>query len=401
MSLFGSVGKIVSDATDALGLTDSSAPGEFMGQANAMNAKTRRLLENLDIPDIEKQRIALEMPELVGLLEAEEISNSEIVEDQRLRQDQMRALDALRQRSEEGMTAEDKLQQEQLLSEVGAQERSQRAAIEQEMARKGMGTSGANLMAKLQSSQNLSNQGRQKAMQNAAQSQANRMAATQNLATAAGNVRGQDFRIAESEKSAQNVIDRANAANRLDVAKMNLGLRQDIANQRANLANQQQMYNKGLYQQQYQNQLAKINPQMAMNTNQANMAMQQAQNAANQNASVMSGLFSMGGKALGGWLSDKDAKEDIKEGSSEINELLDKLKPYSYNYKDEYKEDEGDEGRQLGVMAQDLEKSDLGQEFVEEDEEDLKRVDYGKMASTQLAALADLHARLKKLEGKE
>ena len=51
-------------------------------------------------------------------------------------------------------------------------------------------------------------------------------------------------------------------------------------------------------------------------------------------------------------------------------------------------------------MAQDLEESDLGDKFVQEDMNGVKRVDYGKMGSTQLAALADLHQRLKNLEGK-
>ena len=99
--------------------------------------------------------------------------------------------------------------------------------------------------------------------------------------------------------------------------------------------------------------------------------------------------------------SDRNLKEDIQvpvenEMHSRLQEMLDELKSYKYNYKDE----KGlPQDQQYGVMAQDLEKSELGSEFVEEDQDGDKMVDYGKMAGTQLAALTELFDRVKKLEG--
>ena len=386
------MGNVVKKATDAVGLTDSGKAGELAGQAAGVNREMAKRLAAIDLPDVEKQRIALEMPELVGLLETEELSPSEfeqIVEDQRLRKDQMSALDTLRQRSEEGFTEKDKLQQEEMLGDIAAQEMAQRASIEQQMARQGKDSSGASLIAKLQGQQNLANQGREQALKNAAQSQANKLAAAQSLAQQAGNVRGQDYSVARDKASASDIISRANAQNRQDIASKNLGLRQNIANQRVDMANQQQMFNKGLQQQDFQNKMSKASGQNQVSTNQANMYMGQSQAAAQADAQMMSGLMNLAGSAA--MKSDKNAKKDIENGSPAVNDFLDKLKPYMYNYKDEEIENEDMEEPQLSVMAQDLEKSELGREFVEEDENDTKRVDYNKMAPAQLAALAELH----------
>jgi hypothetical protein len=77
------------------------------------------------------------------------------------------------------------------------------------------------------------------------------------------------------------------------------------------------------------------------------------------------------------------------------------LKPASYDYKEEVKHDpRASEDRQLGVMAQDLEKSKLGKEAVSEGDAG-KIVDYKDLQPKMLASLAALNQRLKKIEGKE
>jgi hypothetical protein len=157
------------------------------------------------------------------------------------------------------------------------------------------------------------------------------------------------------------------------------------------------MYNKGLEQQQFQNKMAKAGAQNQATGNLANMYAQQAGAQAQADASTIGSIASLGGAYMM-MPSDVKVKTDIEDGSRSVRDMLDELQPYEYDYKDEIKEDPSMEGRQLGVMAQDLEDSDLGQEFVQEDMDGVKRVDYGKMGSTQLAALADLHQRLKKLE---
>ena len=390
---------LLSGITDALGLTDSGAAEEAMSKATGLSREQIRRLDAIDLPDIEKQRILLENPDLVGLLTAEEIPDSameEIQLDPEARAKQLEALSSLQEYADEGLTETDKYAMEQMLGDVAAQQQSQQAGIEAQMARQGMDNSGAALMAKMQAGQQAANQGRQQAMQMAAQGQQNRMNALNQLASQSGNMQSQDFARQAQVASARDAIAQANAANRQNVNAANLQARQAIENQRVGTANQQQMYNKGLLQQQFQNKMAKAGAQNVASGNLANMYQGQAQAQAQADANTMGTIGNLGAAFIA---SDVRAKVNIEEGDSSVEEMLDNLSPYDYNYKDEFKEDEGDEGRQLGVMAQDLEASPLGSEFVQEDENGLKRVDYGKMGSTQMAAISNLHDRLRALEG--
>ncbi len=393
------MGDIVSKVTDTVGLTDSGAAEEAMGKASGLTKETLARLDAIDLPDIEKMKLLLENPELVGTLEAEEIGSSALEEislDPNLRANQLKALESLSQQAEEGLTASDKYQMEQLLGDVAAQEKSQLAGIDSEMARRGMESSGASERAKREALQSGANSAREKAMQMAAQGQQNKMSALQALGSQSAQMSAQDYSQQANAASARDAIASANAANRQNVSAQNLAARQNIENQRANTANQQQTYNKGLEQQQFQNEMTKAGAQNVATGNLANMYQNQASAQAQADANTMGTIGSLAGAAIA--TSDVRVKTEIEEGSNGIQEMLDKLQPYEYDYKDEVKEDLGDEGRQLGVMAQDLEASPLGQEFVQEDENGVKRVDYGKMGSTQMAAISDLHQRIKALE---
>jgi hypothetical protein len=77
-----------------------------------------------------------------------------------------------------------------------------------------------------------------------------------------------------------------------------------------------------------------------------------------------------------------------------IDDFLSKLKPVSYDYKQP--EVDG-EGRQYGVMAQDMERSPMGASMVEETPRG-KMVDTRKAAMGSLASLADHHDRIGRME---
>ena len=294
---------LLSGITDAIGLTDSGAADKAMKKASGYTKKQLKRLADVELPDIEKQKILLENPELVGLLEAEQLGPSameEISLDPQLREQQLAALENLKEYADTGITDTDKYAMEQLLGDVAAQERASQAAIEDRMARQGMESSGAALMAKMQAKQGASNDARQKAMQLAAQGQQNRMAALNQLASQSGQMQQADFGRQSQVASAQDAIARANAANRQQVNAQNLAARQAIENQRAATANQQQMYNKGLLQQQFQNQMAKARAQNQASGNLANMYVQQGQAKAAADASTMGTLGSIGGALIGG-----------------------------------------------------------------------------------------------------
>lgn len=102
-----------------------------------------------------------------------------------------------------------------------------------------------------------------------------------------------------------------------------------------------------------------------------------------------------GGAGVPFALSDEDEK--VKTGNGgDVQTMLDHLSAYKYRYKDPSAPG-AMPGQRLGVMAQDLEKSPLGDQFVRQTPQG-KMVDYGSMAGTQLAASAMLNERLDRHE---
>ena len=87
--------------------------------------------------------------------------------------------------------------------------------------------------------------------------------------------------------------------------------------------------------------------------------------------------------------SDK-SKNELQEEESlsleQIDELLTILTPYTFQYKDQTY----GAGKRFGIMAQDLEKSDVGKQFVI-DTPVGKMVDFGNMMGLIVASQAYLH----------
>lgn len=91
--------------------------------------------------------------------------------------------------------------------------------------------------------------------------------------------------------------------------------------------------------------------------------------------------------------SDEKAKKAI-DHTNEIQEFLSKLEPFRYQYKNPEKHGEG---VRYGVMAQDMEKSKMGDTLVDEDEEGIKQINVPKTFSAILASLAELQKENERL----
>jgi hypothetical protein len=261
----------------------------------AMRAQKEQMLrlDDLDIPELEEY--LLENPELVGLLEAEQLDDSameEISLDPATREAQLSALEGLKEYSEEGITDTDKYAMEQMLGDVAAQGQSQQAGIEADMARKGMDSSGAAVMSKMNAGQQGANQAREKAMQMAAQGSQNRMSALNQLAAQSGNMQQADYSRQANTASAKDAIAKSNAANRQNVNAINLGSRQAIENQRTNTANLQSQVGNSINQQNFNNQMSKATGQGSVANSMSNIA-----GNAQQGPSV--GQAALGGAATG------------------------------------------------------------------------------------------------------
>jgi len=391
---------LLTGLTDAFGLTDSTAGQSELKESRRISKEAARLFADLDIPEIEKQKILLENPELVGLLEAEELGTSameEISLDPKMREAQLAALASLQEEGVTGLSVEDRFAADELRRGADAQAQAEQKAILSGMAQRGTLDSGAQLAAQLGAQQAGAQRRAEGSGRLAADASARRKQALLQSANVASGMEGAEFGRKSQQAQASDIINKFNVSNRQNIAAQNMAARQQSENQRAALANQQQMHNKALIQQEFQNQQSKLAGQTGQMQSQA---AQLGKTGATMQQGAASGLgdvakLASAGASLATTFSDVRLKEDIKPASNDLQDLLDKLSASKYTYKD----DMGlPEGEQLGVMAQDLEKSELGEQFVEEDANGNKMVDYGKMGSTQMAALADLHDRLKKLE---
>jgi hypothetical protein len=146
--------------------------------------------------------------------------------------------------------------------------------------------------------------------------------------------------------------------------------------------------------------VADRNAQSAQNQSVLDRMSAEDQAAANQqmqNYSTMASIATTAAVAA----SDINVKENIEPGSEETKNFLDlqyrkmmnELEPYSYDYKNE----KYGSGPQLGVMAQDLEKSPAGKQMVGQAKDGTKQI--VPNVSTILGAQANLNERLNKLEG--
>jgi len=398
------MGGVVSKVTDAVGLTDNKGAKELAGQSMASMREAAARLEKVNLPEVEKMKLLLENPQLVEMLQAEEMAPSamgEIQVDPRLREAEMSALEMLKQRGEQGLTEEDRIVFRQMQDQVAGDEQARQASILANMQQSGMADSGTSLAAQLSSNQAAAQRQSQQAAEMARaalESKRNALSQAGNMASQMGS---QQFSQGAQKASAQDTINQFNAMNRMNVNQRNVGEKQRIAEQGTATRNQEQMFNKNLQQQDFENQMRKAGGLSQASTNMAQMqgSMAAQQSAANQ--ATMGSLIGAGATYAGA-KSDERVKEniqpaDFKKVKSQLNELLEKIEPFMYDYKNPKQDGEG---RRLGVMAQDLEKSEMGRDMVQEDNNGTKNIDLNKVASAALAASSELLNRVEQLEKK-
>lgn len=225
---------------------------------------------NKTYPPEEAQRIALERYKSAGVLtpEMEQVITQgpsrmeQISVAPKTKEAQLAALAKLQQIGGEGMTLEQRAEQNQLLREVARQEQSRQQGIIQGMQQRGISGSGAEAALQGMSSQSAADRASQEAMQTAAQGRAQALQAIMQGGQLGSQMREQEFGEKSQVAQAADAIARMNAANRQGVETRNVGSRnvaqeanlrmeQDIANKNVGLSNQEQQYNKELKRQKY------------------------------------------------------------------------------------------------------------------------------------------------------
>lgn len=281
-----------------------------MKSANKLMRDNIARLEAIGIPTIEAQKIALEAPELVGLLEAEALGPSrfeEISMDPRLQAAQMAALEDITGIAEAGgMDAVSRLNLEEGLARAAGAEQARLQQLREDPT---LGQ-GQRLALQAQAVQGTGQAARDVALQSAAQAQQARMAALGQQANLASGMQQQQLGLAGQKASAADAIAQFNAQQRMGVQAQNLAARQRIAEAGAATRNQQEMYNKGLIQQQFQNQMAKATGVSGGQTALANLYGQQAAAAQQAQQAQTGALIGLGGTLGAAAIKSKD-KETV------------------------------------------------------------------------------------------
>lgn len=245
-------------------------------KAEENREKALNAIQNIYLPGSEEQKIALELLQSQGELSPEALETisqgdsayENINLDPRLRGQQMEVLEQLKDQSTGGLNAGDRSALNQVRRDTSRDARARQESVLQNMAQRGMGGSGAELIAQLQGNQDATERASQEGDRLASMAQQRALEATARSADLAGNIRGQDYGQEQNLANARDSIERFNAANRQDVSKYNVGGRnatqeanlqskQNLANQNVGLKNQQEMHNKGLIQQRFQNEMSK------------------------------------------------------------------------------------------------------------------------------------------------
>lgn len=246
------------------------------GDSSEASANQRRALQailELQAPSLKDQSLDLEQylsqgelnPMLEGALQQEASGMANIQTDPRLKNAQLDALARMEKiGASGGMDDLAKAQMFEARNNASAEANAQNMAIQENMARRGMGGGGLELLQKMTSNQNANQRLASSDMNANAQAQARALDAIMNQGNLAGQMNTQDFNQKSQQAQAQDAINQFNIQNSQNVQARNVASknnaqatnlqnRQNLSNQNVDLKNQQQQYNKELLQTQFGN----------------------------------------------------------------------------------------------------------------------------------------------------
>lgn len=343
------------------------------------------------------------------------------------KQAQLKALSGLQGIVEGGgMNAQDKATLNEIQNQQSQAERGNREAILMNAQERGVGGSGAELASQMLNQQASATRGNQAGLDVAGQAQARALQALQQYGQMGGQYEGQQFGQEASKAQAQDLINQFNARNRQDVVNTNVAARnaaaarnvetkQGLSNQNTDIANQQAHANALAKQQAFQNKVTLAGGKAGNLQAMGDLQQKQADAREKMNAGLIStggSIFAQGARTsqtpqtpqpaknpfknpMDNTHSDKRLKKNIHEVSEpDLEEFLASIDPKAFEFKDPSLAN----GQNVGVMAQDLEKSKVGRTMVE-DTPSGKILDMHKGFGVILAALAALHDKIEKEKG--
>lgn len=264
--------------------------------------------QNLQMPTVEQQQINPAAYQLAGtmdpsLLQAQQLAATDAFQninlDPRLQKTQRDTLSMLEKVAGSGFTDEDKAALQLALNKTNANEQARQQALLQQQDARGVGSSDAALAMRSASAQGQANRDAEAAMQQAIEGRARALQAATQAGSMAGNMENAAYSREAQEAAALNAREASNAQLRTDaqnrnaVAKnaaqqFNINNAQQVSNANTGAQNTAQAHNKGLYQQNYQNQLQRLSGMGVAGGAQAN----NLQNNANRTGEMWAGIGS-------------------------------------------------------------------------------------------------------------
>jgi len=207
----------------------------------------RRLIDEVGAPPDLSAAVVLEKLQQAGVLtpELEQAINldaskrAQVQEDDSLRGAQVRALQQMAKRSRSGLTAEERAEANIARGEVQRDLQAKQEQIVNDLAMRGQAGGGAEIAARLMSSQEAADRASEEADRIQAMASARALQAMQAESQMAGSLRGQDFDVNMAKAGAEDEFNRFNVENQISRQTRNIGARN--VSQEANLREKQRI----------------------------------------------------------------------------------------------------------------------------------------------------------------
>ena len=291
---------------------------------------------DLQTPNVEDMELQLEQLVSQGTLSPEEartilIEKSQmnnIQSDPAYKKSQMGALSKLEELGNGGLSASDRADLSRIQNQSDTANRGKREAIIQSANARGAGGSGLDIMAQLQNQQDSASNQSQRDMDVASMANKRSLDALISGGNLASSMQNQDFNQQAQVAGANDAISKFNAQNMQNQTNYNIGNRnnaqasnlnnaQNISNSNVGTRNQQQQFNKGLLQQEYQNQIQKRGGQATVAQNNAKLQVEDSANKAaanNQMISIGAGVATGGAGLLAASVAAQEAAKKKQGG---------------------------------------------------------------------------------------
>ncbi len=238
-------------------------------------------LIKVNIPDPAKQAVAFKQYQLTGQLDpkleqaikANPSALEQVVKNTKYSAAQDKALGQLQQLGEQGgLSLSDKGALEGELATSANKDKASRAAITDDFERRGQGGSGMALQAQLAGAQDAGDRDSRARLQSLGGAQDRALKAIEGSGELAGKLNSEDYQRQSDLAQARDRINQFNTQNAQAVAQRNaatqnaaqasnLEARQKVSDQNVGVYNTQEQHNKGLVQQNFENEMTKAKAQ--------------------------------------------------------------------------------------------------------------------------------------------